>query len=88
VVKKIVLILILALSVQLALAAKWGGTDDQAKSVVSNLTDGNYTPWMKPVWKPPSGEIESLLFSIQTGIGALIIGYYIGYWKAKKEGKN
>ena len=33
--------------------------------------------------EPPSGEIESLLFALQAAIGAVIIGYFFGYWRGK-----
>ena len=32
-----------------------------------------------------SGEIESLLFAVQAAIGAIIIGYAVGYWKGQKK---
>ena len=30
-----------------------------------------------------SGEIESLLFALQAAIGAIIIGYFFGYWRGQ-----
>jgi cobalt/nickel transport protein len=30
------------------------------------------------VWKPPSPEIESLLFALQAALGAGVIGYVVG----------
>ena len=29
------------------------------------------------------GEIESLLFALQAAIGAIIIGYFFGYWRGQ-----
>ena len=40
-------------------------------------------PWFSSIWEPPSGEIESLLFALQAAIGAIIIGYFFGYWRGQ-----
>jgi cobalt/nickel transport protein len=61
---------------------EWGGADGQAEDVISGLTGGTYVPWFQSIYKPPSGEIESLLFALQAAIGSLIIGYFLGYYRA------
>lgn len=53
------------------------GTDDQAKDVIGKIAPG-YKPWFKPLMEPPSGEVGSLLFALQTALGAGFIGYYFG----------
>ncbi|MDD1677697.1 MAG: energy-coupling factor ABC transporter substrate-binding protein [Methanomicrobiales archaeon] len=58
----------------------WGGTDDKASQIIES---SGYEPWFTPVWEPPSGEIESLLFSVQAAGGALVIGYFFGYYRGK-----
>jgi cobalt/nickel transport protein len=60
----------------------WGGADGQAEDVISQLTGGTYIPWIQSIYKPPSSEIESLLFAIQAAAGSLIIGYFLGYYRA------
>ena len=45
----------------------------------------DYEPWAEPLWEPPSGEIESLLFSLQVAIGAGGIGYILGTFKGKQK---
>ncbi|MFT4889729.1 MAG: cobalt/nickel transport protein [Halobacteriales archaeon] len=55
----------------------WGGADGSAEAEIERISSG-YEPWFAPVWTPPSGEIESLLFSLQAAIGGLGIGYYLG----------
>lgn len=55
----------------------WQGTDAQGMEMVSEI-DQSYEPWFEPVFKPQSGAIESLLFSIQAAIGGGIIGYVLG----------
>lgn len=56
----------------------FGGSDDSASSVIE---DNGYKPWFNSIWEPPSGEIESLIFALQAAIGALIIGFILGYWR-------
>jgi len=78
---------------------EWSGADSQAEDVISILTGGTYIPWFQSIYQPPSGEIESLLFALQAAIGSLIIGYFLGYYRAmakinadksapEKEGKQ
>ncbi|HIQ32143.1 MAG TPA: energy-coupling factor ABC transporter substrate-binding protein [Methanothermococcus okinawensis] len=65
----------------------FGGADSAAEDIITEINP-NYQPWFSPIWEPPSGEIESLLFALQAAIGAIIIGYFIGYNKAKIELKS
>jgi cobalt/nickel transport protein len=56
---------------------EFGGSDDQGSAAIEQLRPG-YKPWFTPLWTPPSGEIESLLFAVQAAFGAGVIGYVIG----------
>lgn len=60
----------------------FGGSDDKASQTIEAT---GYTPWFTSLWKPPSSEIESLLFALQAAIGALIIGYFLGYYTGKRK---
>lgn len=62
----------------------FGGSDGAASEIIKG---SGYEPWFSSLWEPPSGEIESLLFAVQAAIGAIIIGYFFGYWKgiSKKD---
>ena len=64
---------------------EYGGADSAAEDVI---TDQGYKPWFHPLWEPPSGEIETLLFSLQAAIGAVIIGYFVGYERGKRAKKK
>jgi cobalt/nickel transport protein len=64
---------------------EWSGADGQAENVISMLSSGSYTPWFESIYTPPSGEIESLLFAMQAAIGSLIIGYFLGYYRAQAK---
>ncbi|PYF07141.1 cobalt/nickel transport protein [Rhodobacter viridis] len=70
----------------LFVSGEFAGTDDQASAAIEATKPG-FTPWAAPLWEPPSGEIESLLFASQAALGALIIGYVIGrrHERAKAE---
>ncbi len=64
--------------------AEFEGADGQAEDVIGEIAP-NYEPWFHAIWEPPSGEIESLLFALQAAIGAIVIGYVIGYGRARKK---
>jgi cobalt/nickel transport protein len=64
----------------------FGGADDQGPEYIEST---GYTPWFHSLWEPPSPEIESLLFAVQSAIGAIIIGYILGYYQGQdKERKR
>ena len=63
----------------------WQGSDDMGSDAI--LATG-YTPWIQPIWTPPSTEVESLLFSIQSGLGAFAIGYFFGFYRGKRDSAN
>ncbi|MBM7557131.1 energy-coupling factor ABC transporter substrate-binding protein [Halanaerobacter jeridensis] len=69
--------------------ADFAGADGAAEGVIQEM-NSNYKPWFSSLWKPPSGEIESLLFALQAALGAGVLGYYIGYKRAvgKKVERN
>ncbi|OPY52454.1 MAG: cobalt transport protein CbiN [Methanosaeta sp. PtaU1.Bin060] len=66
---------------------EWSGADDQAGNTIDKLTGGTYQPWAHSIWEPPSGEIESLLFALQAAFGAIIIGYFLGYYRGLAKAK-
>ena len=65
--------------------AEFGGADGGGAEEA--ISDTGYEPWFTPIWEPPSGEIESLLFALQAAIGAMIIGYFVGYERGKRKNK-
>jgi cobalt/nickel transport protein len=69
--------------------ASFGGSDD-AGSVMINQITGGYDPWFTPVVEQMihgelPGEIESLFFCIQTGIGVGIIAFIMGRLVERKK---
>jgi len=65
--------------------AIFSGADVQAQGVIQTLAP-DYQPWFAALLKPPSVEIESLLFALQAALGAGVIGYYAGYVRGKRAG--
>lgn len=53
------------------------GSDDQAINAIGKI-DPSYKPWAKSLMEPPSGEVESLLFSLQAALGMGFLGYWYG----------
>ncbi len=60
------------------------GADDKASALIGTISPG-YQPWFEPIWTPPSGEIASLLFAVQAGLGCGFLGYYVGLSVGRKR---
>jgi cobalt/nickel transport protein len=60
------------------------GSDNKAQEVIKQV-DPTYKPWFNSLFKLPSSEVESLLFAVQAGAGAGVIGYVIGLYKGRSE---
>ncbi len=89
----IILILLCVLIAVIPLAlikdSEFGGSDDAASSTISEILKvEEYEPWASPVFEPPGGETESLLFCLQAAIGAGIFGYGIGVLKERTKLKR
>lgn len=67
--------------------AEYGGADGEAETLITEIAP-DYEPWFESFYEPPSGEIESLLFSVQAALGAGIIFYYLGYKKGQHKGRK
>ncbi|WP_414527702.1 energy-coupling factor ABC transporter substrate-binding protein [Nodularia chucula] len=62
--------------------AEFNGADGEAEAAIGEVQP-EYEPWFQPVFEPPSGEVESLLFTSQAAVGAGVIGYVIGLYKER-----
>ena len=72
--------------------AEFGGSDDAGSQVVEAI-DTEYEPWFTPVLESIiggeiPGEVESLMFCIQTGIGVGIIAFLLGRFVERKKCQN
>lgn len=64
--------------------AEFSGADGQAESFISEIAP-NYKPWIEPLVEPASGEIESLLFTLQGSLGAAVIFYILGFYHGRRR---
>lgn len=83
----ILAVIVLAILPLIFVRGEYGGADGEAEEAIGEIQP-DYQPWFEPVLEVPSGEIESLLFVSQAAIGAGIVGYAIGLYKGRQEGKN
>lgn len=70
--------------------AEFGGSDDAGSAMVEEIRGEAYEPWFTPVLEQAiggelPGEIESLLFCVQTGIGVGIIAFFAGRFYERKK---
>ena len=91
----IVAILIAVIPFLALKGAEFGGSDDAGSVMVEESRGDAYEPWATPILEKYlggeiPGEIESLLFCVQTGIGVGIIAFLAGrfYERKKMEKKD
>lgn len=94
--KKSTVILILAAILLIAMIplfalkdAEFGGSDDAGSQVVAQVNE-DYEPWTTPILerligRELPGEVESLFFCIQTGIGVGVIAFFMGRYVERKK---
>ena len=73
--------------------AEFGGSDDAGSEMVAEIQGDEYEPWVEPILETYlggeiPGEIESLLFCLQTGIGVSIIAFSLGRLIERKRNKK
>lgn len=73
--------------------AEFGGSDDAGSVMVEEIS-GAYEPWFTPILETMiggeiPGEVESLIFCLQTGIGVGILAFFMGrFYERKKQQKD
>lgn len=70
--------------------AEFGGSDDAGSEKVEEVIGEKYEPWFTPVLEQIlggelPGEVESLFFCIQTGLGVGVLAFGFGYLVARKK---
>ena len=86
----ILVVLIAAVPLFMLQGAEFGGSDDAGSVAISEITGTEYQPWFTPVLETAingelPGEVESLFFCIQTGIGVGIIAFVMGRFVERKK---
>ena len=85
------LCLVLVISPVIALrGAEFGGSDDAGSEKVSEITGEEYEPWATPLCGQMlggeiPGELESLLFCVQAGVGVGVIAFFLGRFVERKK---
>ncbi len=69
--------------------AEFGGADDKGNTLIET-TDPGYEPWAAPILEvilggELPGEVEGMLFCLQTGIGVGIIAFFMGRFVERKK---
>ena len=92
--KTVIILLILAVVIAvvplvLNRDAGFGGSDDAGSAMIEEIR-GEYTPWFTPVLENAlgrelPGEVESLIFCMQTGIGVGIIAFFMGRFVERRK---
>ena len=94
--KKLVIVLlivavIIAIAPLVALRnAEFGGSDDAGSQMISEIRGEEYEPWFTPVLENAlggelPGEVESMIFCVQTGIGVGIVAFVLGRYVERKK---
>ena len=89
----LVAVLIAVVPLFMLKGAEFGGSDDAGSVAISEITGSEYEPWFTPVMETAiggelPGEIESLLFCVQTGIGVGIIAFVMGRFVERKKSED
>lgn len=93
--KKVLLLLFLVIVIAvlpliLNRNAEFGGSDDAGSVMVEEINGSSYEPWFTPVLESMlggelPGEIESLIFCLQTGIGVGVFAFFMGRFVERKK---
>ncbi len=85
----LIVVIIVAVPLFALKGAEFGGSDDAGSQKVEEIT-GEYEPWFTPVLETAlngeiPGEVESLLFCVQTGIGVGVVAFFMGRFVERKK---
>lgn len=71
-------------------SAEFGGSDDAGSEAISQLVEDDVEPWFNPIIESAlgmelPGEVESLLFCLQVGLGCSVFFFFFGrYYERSK----
>ena len=93
--KKVLLLLFLVIVIAvlpliLNRNAEFGGSDDAGSIMVEEINGSSYEPGFTPVLESMlggelPGEIESLIFCLQTGIGVGVFAFFMGRFVERRK---
>jgi len=87
--KKMIILLLLTIAIVVTPffidhGGEYGGADGEAEALIQQIAP-DYEPWFEPFYEPASGEIESLLFTLQGVLGSAVIFYILGYYRGRRS---
>ncbi len=82
-----IVVLLAALPFYLHPGSEFGGADGAAEEAIAEVQP-DAQPWFSPIWTPPGGETESLLFALQAALGAGLIGFYFGLKRGERTARQ
>ena len=85
----VIAVLIAVIPVAALRGAEFGGSEDAGRVMVEEI-HGEYEPWFTPVLETAlggelPGELESLIFCVQTGIGVGVIAFFMGRFVERRK---
>ena len=80
------IILLMAIPVFIIQDSEFGGSDGAGSEAVAAIAPDYDSGWITHWWEPPGGETESALFALQAAFGGILIGYFFGYLRGRKQG--
>ena len=83
----IIVVIIAVVPLVLLGDSEFEGADGIAEEAIAEIAP-DYEPWAQPLIELPSGEVESLLFSVQVAIGSGILFFILGRMTAKPKNSN
>lgn len=86
----VITVLIVVVPLLALRGAQFGGSDDAGSDMVAQINGEEYEPWFTPVLEQLiggelPGEMESLFFCLQTGIGVGIVSFFVGRFVERKK---
>jgi cobalt/nickel transport protein len=81
----LLIIILTAVPFVLIKDSEFGGADGAGADAIASVAPDYDPGWISPIWEPPGGETESLLFALQATAGGVAIGYFFGYKRAQRK---
>jgi len=86
----LVVVLIMFIPIFVFRNAEFKGSDGAGSEMVEEIAGKEHEPWFEPILEiliggEIPGEIETLIFCIQTGIGVGVLAYCFGYLVSRKK---
>jgi cobalt/nickel transport protein len=82
------IILLMAFPLFIIKDSEFGGSDGAGSETVAAIAPEYNAEWIGNWWEPPGGETESMLFALQATAGGILIGYFFGFLRGQKKGRE